>query len=179
MNRLLTAILLSLISGAAVAADFRVMNFGESCDEIARREQDLGSIAVDEQHRSYQKYEGRYLDRTVHVYYGCGNNGQFQRGTYVYEFDTLGKAKAFFKHARRLLMKTLGKPKVDSSSPEYAKLMSKRGIHINADDKYTLYWRTDGMKILMSAQKRSAHSGSAVVGIDFTSTGSPTALEDR
>lgn len=162
------AISFLLLSDPAAAADFRTIDFAQSCAEVESAEKQLGSVADGELQRDYQVYQGVHLDRVAKIHYNCSNDGKLTRGIYIYSFNNMEEAKAFFGIVEPTLIGQHGMPKVDGSSKEYTAMMSELGGQITDNDKYMRYWEAAGLKILLSAMRPSIHSEEAVVGIDYS-----------
>ena len=106
-----------LMTTSAPAADFRSLNFGESCSDVVAREYRLGNSprpAEDQQDTGYQ-FNGVFLDRAVTIVYFCDETGRLDRGMYAFELITETDLEAFFRVARPGLEHRLGPPSFDGS----------------------------------------------------------------
>lgn len=78
-----TMVILALLccTDSVIAADFRVANFGDNCDEIQNREISLGSIPEGPGKKGM--YRGVFLDREVEINYRCDENNRLIGGVYT------------------------------------------------------------------------------------------------
>lgn len=77
MRRL--AFLLFLFAAQAEASDFRILDFGQSCANVAELEGAIGSRPMqwDPQRQDLQAFKARVFDRDVSVLYFCPNDALF------------------------------------------------------------------------------------------------------
>ena len=130
-----------LFCSELMAADFRTLDFGESCSGIKTEEYQLGnSPKVGQNTRdTYYAFNGVFLDRAVTINYYCGKDNKLDRGMYSFNFTNESDLEAFFKVARPNLMYLLGPPAYDGAS-------------LNPDKKtnifrYDIRWEKEGITI--------------------------------
>ena len=148
MKHALFFLLLGL-SYPAISADFRLLNFGDSCEELVSRETAAGSqltSAVDERYI----FEGRHLNREASIIYQC-LDGLLSRGTYALRFDDFATAKRFFLEQEPEFILDYGVPKVDQAAENYLDYMESIGFKIKDEHKYVLYWELETRNILFAA----------------------------
>lgn len=117
MKFLTFIIALFLSCGDAFAADFRTLNFGESCSDARTGEYQLGNNPKNEQNplETYHAFNGVFLDRMVTIVYYCGEDNKLDKGLYFYSFTNEPDLEAFISIAKPKLENLLGPPAFDGS----------------------------------------------------------------
>jgi hypothetical protein len=130
----------ALLASSVSAADFRVLNFGDSCDSIRVLEQALGSRETSWPGLSpdVPAFTGRAFDREVTISYFCAR-GKFAVGNYFLETQSLDDAVQSLHEVYDSLTSTNGAPYTDTTPWHGA---SSGFISVAPDpSKYTAYWR--------------------------------------
>lgn len=132
-------------SGVAVAADFRVLDFGASCERIATLEAAQGSGAFDGKLPSgYQfAFPVRNLDRDALAVYSC-ENGKLFRGGYIFDAKDEADATALYSAIKKRVTRERGTPSYDFASAAHRKKMTDAGAMLSRVDTLVAFW--DGEK---------------------------------
>jgi hypothetical protein len=134
--------LLSLSPGA-IAADFRTLDFGQPCDNIAGLEAAQGSTPFEGKLPSgYQfAFRNRDLDRDVVIGYSC-KDGKLFRGAYIYDARDGDDATQLYDALKRRVTKDVGAPYYDFASAEYRNKMKELGATLSRADTQVAFWNT-------------------------------------
>jgi hypothetical protein len=140
-SRSVVLILLAAAGGPAAAADFRALNFNESCADVAAKEAALGSKPYTEQLPSGFQYAflNREADRDVIVGYAC-REGHFFRGAYIFMVKDEADATALYRVLKQRVTKERGKPSYDFASAEYRNKMKSVGATLAPVDTQVAFW---------------------------------------
>lgn len=148
---LLRFIALALLSAPVAAADFRTLNFGDSCADVEGKERALGAVAVPWKQISgadIYAFKIREYDRDLVMTYFCPK-GKFFTGNYSYPIEQLDDAVKSYRGAYDWLISTYGAPFLDAS-PWQVGADSKESGRIASDPKkYMTDWRTARLSITM------------------------------
>ena len=139
--RSVVLILLAAAGGPAAAADFRALDFGASCAEVASKEAALGSAPYTEQLPSGFQYafRNREMDREAIVGYAC-RDGHFFRGAYIFMVKDEADATAVYNALKKRVTKERGKPSYDFASAEYRNKMKSVGATLAPVDTQVAFW---------------------------------------
>jgi hypothetical protein len=136
--------LLTLLAAAAspvMAADFRALDFNESCADVASREATLQSTPYTEQLPSGFQYafRNRQMNRDVIVAYAC-RDGRFFRGAYIFMVKDEADATSLYTALKRRVTGERGKPSYDFASAEYRNKMKSVGATLAPVDTQVAFW---------------------------------------
>ncbi len=137
--------LLILFCNICFADDFRTLNFGESCVNIAAKEQSLGTQRREESTDNLQVYGGVHLDRVVTIVYLCNEQNEFRKGIYYFRFTTEPGLVSFFEVAKPQLEDQFGDPKFSG-----AKLKNVSEVY-NETFEFLLEWEKGHLEIQTNA----------------------------
>ena len=140
MRQVLLA-LATFASGSAAAADFRVLDFNQPCDNLAALEAAKGSTTFDERLPSgFQfAFRGHEMDREVVIAYDCKDN-HFFRGAYIFAANDEADAAALYSALKQKVTKERGKPSYDFASAEYRNKMKSIGATLSKSDTEVAFW---------------------------------------
>jgi hypothetical protein len=173
-RKMLTAVAL-LFSGAAgnaaVAADFRVLDFNAPCTDIAALESARGIPPLDGQLPSgFQfAFRGRELDRDVVIAYAC-RDGRFFRGAYIYAVPDETTASAVYKTIKQRVTRELGPPSYDFASREHRDKMQAAGATLSRVDTQVAFWNGKRSEAHASVAEPSGERGWRV-SLSYTAAG--------
>jgi hypothetical protein len=139
----------ALLVSSAGAADFRVVNFGDSCDSIRPLERALGSREASWPGLSpdVPAFIGRAFDREVTISYFC-LRGKFAVGNYFFASQSLDEAVESLHEAYDSLVSTYGAPYTDATPWHGA---NSRFVTVAPDpSKYSAFWRGDRVNTIVS-----------------------------
>lgn len=130
-----------LLTGPAVAADFRVLDFGTSCDQIPALESARGSGNFDGKLPSgYQfAFRIREMDRDALAVYAC-DGGKLFRGGYIFEAKDEADATALYTSIKKRVTRELGAPSYDFASQQHRKKMTDVGATLSRVDTLVAFW---------------------------------------
>ena len=139
--RFVLLLFLAVAGGPAAAADFRALNFTDSCAEVGAKEAALGSMPYTEQLPSGFQYafRNREMDRDVIVGYAC-RDGRFFRGAYIFMVKDEADATALYRALKQRVTKERGKPSYDFASAEYRNKMKSVGATLAPVDTQVAFW---------------------------------------
>ena len=125
---------LFLVSTNLLAADFRSLDFGDSCADINREEYRSGNTpkTSSDSPDEHYAFNGVFLDRTTTITYYCGKDDIFDQGLYLFTFTSEQDLNTFFEIAKLNLEYLLGPPTFDGT-----KLSSES---FNSVFRYDLRW---------------------------------------
>jgi len=138
---LLLTLMTAAVAPAAMAEDFRALDFNASCADVASKEAALGSTPYTEQLPSGFQYafNNREADRDVIVGYAC-RDGRFFRGAYIFMVKDEADATALYGVLKRRVTKERGKPSYDFASAEYRNKMKSIGAKLAPVDTQVAFW---------------------------------------
>jgi hypothetical protein len=147
-----------LLCGPAVAADFRVLDFDASCEQIESLELARGSTKLDGKLPSgYQfAFHTREMERDGLAVYAC-DAGRFYRGGYIFEARGEADASALYAAIKKRVTRELGAPSYDFASKEHRKKMTDAGATLSRSDTLVAFW---------DAGKSEAHASVAAPAKD-------------
>ena len=133
--------LLCVAPGTARAADFRTLDYGAKCENLAALEAAQGSSLFEEQLPSGYQYafRGRYLDRDVTIGYSCREGALF-RGAYIFQAQDEADASALYRKLKQNLTRERGRPTYDFASNEYRQKMAAVGATLSVTDTEVAFW---------------------------------------
>ena len=111
--KLPASIVLILSSQCIYAADFRTLNFGDSCSNVERKELELGSVKISKNKPIFKGnfvYNGLGLEGNALISYECGENNLFKSGFIYYRFYEFENAENFLTIAANLITDVHGSP---------------------------------------------------------------------
>jgi hypothetical protein len=164
IKRWLLLVPLLTVAVSAQGADFRLLDFGDSCEGIVAREAGQGSRLQSHEHNMY-KFSGNYRGRPATISYEC-RQGHFDRGVIIFRFKDFAAAKQFFNQQKGDYIAYYGAPDLDQSSAAYLKYMKSIGIEVEEQHQYLLGWERADKNILFGASRTTDGSG-AVVTLDI------------
>ena len=129
-----------LLASPVSASDFRVLDFGDSCEQIRGLEKALGSRETSWPGLSPEvpAFIGHAFDRDVTISYFC-LHGKFAVGNYFFPDQSLDEAVQSLHEAYDSLVSKYGAPFTDSSPWHGA---NSRFTSVEPDpSKYMAYWR--------------------------------------
>jgi hypothetical protein len=148
----------ALFASPVSAADFRVLDFGDSCEPIRGLEKALGSRETSWPGLSpdVPAFIGRAFDRDVSISYFC-LRGKFAVGNYFFPTQSLEDAVQSFHEAYDSLVSKYGAPYTDNSPWHGA---NSRFTSVEPDpSKYTAYWRGERVNTIISLKPGREASG--------------------
>ena len=112
----IATLLIPFLATSAFAADFRTLNFGESCAEVVSKESSLGSRQIKSrvEGMSLFTFEGLEFDRPVVFSYFCPS-GKFLAGDYYFSSEPLSDAVASYERVHKLLSNLYCPPVMDNT----------------------------------------------------------------
>ena len=134
----------ALLSAPVGAADFRALDFGESCIFAKAYELRLGSFALlwtPNIGPDVHAFKGREFDRELLIMYGC-HDGKLIAGDYFFPLEELNTVVDTYRDTRQLMILTNGEPYLDNtpwltgSHPGVAHWIESN------PSKYWVIWRT-------------------------------------
>lgn len=152
---------LSALGGAqAFGADFRVLDFDASCDNVAALEARQGARPFEgELPSGYQvAFVTRDLNRDVVVGYAC-KDGKFYRGAYIFDATDGEDATQIYTALKQRVTNQLGAPYFDFASPEYRKKLESLGATLSLADTQVAFWRTPISEAHASVAEPSGERG--------------------
>lgn len=150
MKKLATLVL--LISAAGVEAkDFRALDFGDSCKDLVKAEEALGSRYTGAPaEKSLFAFQGSFQGWPAIVGYSC-RDGRFHSGSYLLGRTSLSEAKEFYAQLKRQLILEHGEPTTDFASPEaQRKLEESLGRRPPETDRYSCMWDKEKLHVQLS-----------------------------
>jgi hypothetical protein len=148
----------AFLASSVGAADFRVVNFGDSCDSVRALEKALGSREASWPGLSpdVPAFTGRAFDREVTISYFCVR-GKFAVGNYFFPVQSLDDAVESLHEAYDSLNSTYGAPYTDATPWHGA---NSRFITVAPEpSKYTAYWRGERANTIISLRPGGDPSG--------------------
>jgi len=129
-------------STATFGADFRVLDFESSCDNVASLEAARGSQPFEGKLPSgYQHaFRTREMDRDAVVGYTC-RDGKFTRGAYIFDVVDGEDATKLYTALKQRVTKELGKPYYDFASAEHRRKMKEVGATLSQADTQVAFWK--------------------------------------
>ena len=111
---------------SSYAADFRIVDFNESCENIEEKEIALGSQLIEVSSNNNYRFHNIHLNSPTNVVYFCTNKGLFKKGWYWYRFDNFRDAVNFVERIKPILFTMYGEPK--SGLKKYYSVMTPEEI---------------------------------------------------
>ena len=160
-----------VIAGQAAAADFRVLDFKSSCDNVTALETSQGSAAVQGRLPSGFQFAflAREMDRDVVVGYAC-RDGRFFRGAYIFPVKDEAEATAVYTAVKNRVSAELGAPSYDFASKEYRHKMRAVGATLSRADTQVAFWNGKNAEAHASVSVPSGDQGWRV-SLSYTSLG--------
>ena len=142
------------VAGHVEAADFRVLDFQASCDDVPALEAARGSTALPGRLPSgFQfAFNTREMDRDAVVGYAC-REGHFFRGAYIFPVKDEAEATALYTQVKQKVTAELGAPAFDFASKEYREKMRSLGATLSRADTQVAFW---------NGKKAEAHASVSV-----------------
>lgn len=137
------------LSGSITAADFRALDIGGSCEDIAAAEAALGSTPIEWpalQWGVMHAFEGRAFDSGVRIAYLC-SDGKLVTGNFFFQAGDLTAALANYGIVHAELSKTHGDAYLDNS--RWMQPMDSRWLESDPE-KYSTTWRTPRVWVTMN-----------------------------
>ena len=167
----LTIIAALLIGGQVIAADFRVLDFKSSCDDVTTLEMARGSTAFQGRLPSgFQfAFHAREMDRDAVVGYAC-RDGRFFRGAYIFPVKDEVESTAVYTALKKRVSAELGAPSYDFASKEYRDKMRALGATLSRADTQVAFWNGKNAEAHASVSIPSGDQGWRV-SLSYTSLG--------
>lgn len=129
------------LCGPAVAADFRVLDFGAPCEQVEALELARGATKFTGKLPSgYQfAFHTRELERDALAVYAC-DQGKFFRGGYIFDAKDEADAASLYVAIKKRVTRELGAPSYDFASKEHRKKMTDAGATLSAVDTMVAFW---------------------------------------
>jgi hypothetical protein len=163
------------IATQAMAADFRVLDFSASCQQLPSLESAQGSMAFEGRLPSgYQfAFRAREMDRDAVVAYSCRDD-RFFRGAYLFDAKDEADATKLYDSLKKRVTSELGKPYYDFASAEHRKKMKDVGATLSRRDTQVAFWKAKSSEAHASVAEPSGDRGWRV-SLSYTSN---SALSD-
>jgi hypothetical protein len=158
--RLLT---LALLSTPVAAADFRTLDFGDTCAPVKVREEAQGSVAIPWNQicgADIYAFRVRDYNRDLMITYFCPKGALFS-GNWYFPVEPLDVAVSSYRDAYDLLVSQYGAPFLDSS-PWQVGADTNDPLAIASDPRmYMTSWKTAHLHTVMSLMPnlKSEHPG--------------------
>jgi hypothetical protein len=139
----------SLLMAPAMASDFRVLDFGQSCDGVREREEALGSASIvwNPSKPELIAFTGQEFHRDVSIVYLCPR-GSLLAGNYLFPTESLDDALKSLRSIYDTFLAEYGLPWMDNTAWQHEPPDPRA---IQADPrKYSVYWQLDGILTLLS-----------------------------
>lgn len=143
-----------LVADRTLAADFRVLDFTASCDDVTTLELARGSTEFQGRLPSgFQfAFNAREMDRDAVIGYAC-RDGRFFRGAYIFPVKDEAEATDFYTKLKKLVTADFGAPSFDFASKAYRQKMQSIGATLSRADTQVAFW---------DAGKSEAHASVSV-----------------
>lgn len=150
----------ALFAGAALAEDFRALEFGTPCDRIAPLEAARGSSSYQGKLPSgYQfAFQVREMDRDALAVYSC-DGGKFFRGGYIFDAKNEADATALYTAIKKRITRERGAPSYDFASAAHRKKMSNVGATLSRVDTLVAFWNGETSEAHASVAEPSKDRG--------------------
>jgi hypothetical protein len=137
----LIALLFICAFPSAHAADFRTLDYGARCDNLAALESAQGSTAFDERLPSGYEFafRGRFAEHDAVIGYSC-RNGVLFRGAYIFDVKDETEATQLYRQLKQRVTRERGKPSYDFASAEYRQKMAAAGATLALVDTQVAFW---------------------------------------
>jgi hypothetical protein len=147
-------------ASSAMAADFRVLDFASSCQQVASLEAARGSTPFEGKLPSgYQlAFRTREMDRDAVVVYSCRDD-RFFRGAYLFDAKDEADATRLYTTLKRRVTGELGAPYYDFASREHRKKMSDLGATLSLRDTQVAFWKAKNSEAHASVAEPSGERG--------------------
>jgi hypothetical protein len=144
-----------LLASPVRAADFRVLNFGDSCEPIRGLEKALGTREASWPGLSpdVPAFTGRAFDHEVTISYFC-LHGKFAAGNYFFEWQPLDDAVRTLHDTYNSLVKMYGAPYADATPWHVANAQSGEGA--SDPSIYSAFWRGDRINTTLLLKRGDA-----------------------
>ena len=138
---LVSSLLLVSAVHSAHAADFRTLDYGARCDNVASLETAQGSGSFDERLPSGYEYafRGRFADQNAVIGYSC-RDGVFFRGAYIFDVADQSAATRLYRQLKQRVTRERGAPSFDFASAEYRQKMAAVGATLALVDTQVAFW---------------------------------------
>jgi len=132
----------ALLASISNAADFRALDFDESCDDVTALEVARGASVFEGKLPSgYQfAFRAREMNREALVAYAC-RDGQFYRGAYIFDVTDAVEATRLYAEVKQRVTRELGAPYYDFASQEHRRKMSEVGATLSQADTQVAFWK--------------------------------------
>ena len=157
---LTVAIVGCFISTQALSADFRVLDFEKSCDDVASLEAARGSQPfVGKLPSGYHyAFKAREFDRDVVIGYTCPD-GKFTRGAYIFDVKDGDEATQLYTAVKQRVTNELGAPYYDFASKEHRRKMQEVGAALSRADTQVAFWKAKNSEAHASVAEPSRDRG--------------------
>jgi len=154
------ALALLVFAASASAADFRVLDFEKSCDNVAELEAARGAQPFEGKLPSgyHYAFKARELDRDVVIGYTCPD-GKFTRGAYIFDVKDGDEATQVYTAVKRRVTKELGAPYYDFASKEHRRKMEEVGATLSRADTQVAFWKAENSEAHASVAEPNRDRG--------------------
>jgi len=166
MKRILYAALF-FVPIHSFGADFRVLDLGQSCENVQELEASLGSQPESKIENKEYSFTGTILDMTGRIEYIC-KDGKFVRGVAFVKFKALDEAKEFYFNSKSKLIDRYGPPTLDLSNKMVDEEAEKHGIKFDDIEKLTIMWNIERTIINFSVLEPSVDDRYTSVGLNVS-----------
>lgn len=149
-----------LLSSPGMAADFGVVDFDASCEQIEALESSRGSMKFAGKLPSGYQYafHTREMNRDGLIVYAC-DGGKFYRGGYIFEAEDETDARDLYAAIKKRVSRELGAPSYDFASKEHRKKMSDAGATLSHIDTLVAFWDAKSSEAHASVAEPSKERG--------------------
>ena len=122
----------TLLAGPAPAADFRVLDIGAPCAEVASQETSLGSREVpwgEIRGATVHAFEGNAFGSKLFFLYVCARDALLT-GNYFFPVEELSVAAATYKALHKQMSATYGSPALDNSPIRLQPVIQNGGLEV-------------------------------------------------
>jgi hypothetical protein len=138
--------LLVLSSAAAQSADFRLSNFGESCDRVAAHEATLGSkpLPSNPLEPEYHAFKAIIAEREATILYDCAQ-GRLQIGHYIFPEQSNEEALQTLQAVYKDIASRYGAPALNSLPLQQQTASPKKDAETTEPEQYMAMWTQSGL----------------------------------
>ncbi len=101
--KLIFLLIATLATNTVFAKDFRALNYGDKCDNLAHVEADLGTIQVSGNvFKGIFVYQGIQIGEEATIYYSC-TDSNFESGMVLYKLHSERELEKFIDEVKQLM----------------------------------------------------------------------------
>jgi hypothetical protein len=145
-------VVIVLFAGAASAADFRTIEFGDPCAPVRDKELALGSTKITWSGISPYVYafKGQEFGREVQISYFCFPHESLSVGNYFIPEGNLDDAVRSYREVYAELIGKLGAPNLDNTPWQNGRAENNREPVPSDKSKYVVFWMGQRMDTTLS-----------------------------